>query len=102
MKASKLSCVIFIIIVLVIGTFTTLKVLMRHQDKLMKVASSKIEESARKCYLDGKCSGVETTLENLIKEGYLEQQIHPISKEYIDGSLVIRCVDFDCVTELKK
>lgn len=101
MKASKLSVILFLAIVVVIGVFTTFKVLDRHQEKLLKVASNKIVEQASKCFLDGKCSGSETTLDFLIREGYLEQQVHPVSKEFIDGNLVIKCTDFVCETDLK-
>ncbi len=101
MKASgKISVILVLAIVSVVVVGTYNKVIGQHKEKLLQVASSKIEEAARDCYLDGVCTGETTTLENLINFGYLGSQVHPISKEFISGSLVIACQDFACTTDL--
>lgn len=101
MKASRISLILFIALILLIGISTGLKVMNDHRTRLLKVAESKIEDAAKKCQLEGKCTTQQTTLDYLIEEKYLEPQIHPITKEFIDGSLVIECINFTCKTTLK-
>lgn len=99
--ASKISLVLFISIVLVVSAATALKVMDDHKEKLLLVARRKIEEAATKCHLENKCTSEETTLATLIDLKYLDQQIHPISKEYINGDLKVYCKDYICSVTLQ-
>lgn len=99
--ANRLSIILFISIIAVIIISTSLKVATRHKEALLYVTSSRIEEAARKCYLEEKCEGDRTTLGEIIEEGYLGSQIHPITKEFISKDLVINCENFICETNLE-
>ena len=99
-KKNNITLVLLLALVILIAASTTFKVMDRHEEKLLLVARRKIEEAARQCYLENKCTGESTYLGFLIKEGYLEAQVHPISKEFISEELTISCKDFECTTEL--
>lgn len=101
MKVSSISFILVIVLILLVGVSTALRVTNDHKDKLLRVASSKIEDAAQKCYLEEKCTTTNTTLGFLIESGYLEEQVHPITKEFIDKSLVVECINYRCKTELK-
>ena len=48
-----------------------------------------------------KCLEDETiTLGLLIEREYLENQIHPISKEYLNEKIVIECKNYVCTTDI--
>lgn len=79
---------------------TVIKVYDNHKESLLRVSSQKIEEAAKKCTLDEVCTEEKTTLGFLIEKGYLEKQVHPISKEFIDENLEITCVDYTCKTNI--
>ena len=79
-----------IIIVLMIGIPTFINIKKDHEDKLIKVSENRIKEAAKKCFLENKCTGDNTTLQNLYDLGYLETQVNPISKKYYDSSSVIK------------
>lgn len=98
---NKITFALFLGLVVLVTVCTALKVTSRHEEKLILVSQRKIEEAARKCYLEGKCTGESTYLGHLIKEGYLDAQVHPISKEFISEELTVSCKDFDCTTELE-
>ncbi len=100
-KTGKISFLLFLGIVALIGGATFMKVMTRHNEKLLRVAENKIEEAARKCYIEEKCTKYPVTLNELIQLSYLEKQVHPISKEFIDESLVINCEGYSCETTLK-
>lgn len=98
--ANKLSTILIIAIVAVIGIGTYFKVAERHREKLLEASSKKIEEAARKCRLEKKCLEEQITLGELIDKGYLEKQIHPITKEFVGEDLIIECESFVCKTTL--
>ncbi len=98
---SKISLLLFLVILAVVIGSTTIEVITRHNAKLLKVAEKTIVEAASKCYIEEKCTGDTTSLDELIKKDYLEPQVHPISKEYIDTNLVIVCRNYKCETTLK-
>lgn len=96
-----ISVCLIIIIIGVIIIATALKVYNNHKENLLRVSSQKIEEAARKCSLEEACTENKTTLKFLIEKGYIEKQVHPISKEYIDENLEITCDNYVCKTEIK-
>lgn len=83
---STIIIIVSILLVFIIGAF---KVYESHIDKLYLVVNNKIKESARKCYLENKCSG-EITLKDLIDWEYIDVVIDPVSKEEMDQSLCIK------------
>jgi hypothetical protein len=79
--------VLIAIFIIVIGT--VYKVYKNHIEHEYEVVEKKISENAKKCFLEEICTGNETTLGFLISSGYLDKQINPITKEYVDEALVI-------------
>lgn len=89
-----------IIIILMIGIPTFINIKKDHENKLIKVSEKRIEEAAKKCFLDNKCEGSKTTLQTLYDFGYLETQVNPISKKYYDSSSIIKYEDKKIILEL--
>lgn len=89
-----------IIIVLVIGIPTVINVKKDHEDKLLKVTEYKISEMAKKCFLDEKCEGNQTTLQQLYDLNYLNKQVNPISKKYYNSSSIIKYENKKIILEL--
>lgn len=79
-----------VIIILMIGIPTFINIKKDHENKLINVTQSKIKEQAKKCFLDEKCTGEQTTLQNLYDLGYLDIQVNPITKKYYDESSIIK------------
>lgn len=79
-----------VIIILMIGIPTFINIKKDHENKLISVTQSKIKEQAKKCFLDEKCTGEQTTLQNLYDFGYLDIQVNPITKKYYDESSIIK------------
>lgn len=79
-----------VIIILMIGIPTFINIKKDHENKLISVTQSKIKEQAKKCFLDEKCTGEQTTLQNLYDLGYLDIQVNPITKKYYDESSIIK------------
>lgn len=100
MDRNKISLILCAAITIIIVAGTIIKVYKNHEDSLLRVTEQRIEEAARKCVLDSTCQENKTTLEFLIQNGYLDEQVHPISKEYIDTSLEIECIDYVCTTKI--
>lgn len=61
---------------------TLYSVIKNHNDKLLEVSYKRIEEAAKKCYLDKKCSNEKITLKELYDNNYLEKESNPVTKEY--------------------
>lgn len=95
-KNVKLSLVMIGLIIGIISIGTTFKVNDEHREKLLLVSKGKIEYAARNCYLDEVCTGETVDLGFLIKKGYIDRQVHPLSKEYIQDNLNVKCKDYVC------
>ena len=89
-----------IIIVLMIGIPTYINVKKDHEHKLIEVTENNIKEAAKKCFLEKKCEGNNTTLLSLYNMGYLKEQVNPITKKYYDSSSIIRYEDKKIILEL--
>ena len=89
------------IIIITISVISIIKVYNNHINNLYLVVENKIEESAKKCFLEDNCEGKETTLNNLIALNYIEKQINPISKEYVNGDLKITFDGDNCHTTIR-
>lgn len=98
---TKISLILFVGTIALIGIATGIKVAEQHKEKLLLSVRSKIEEAARKCFLEGKCMEESIKLNDLIELQYLEKLVHPITKEYISGELTIYCKDYVCTTTLQ-
>lgn len=85
-----------IIILFCVGAYTVYD---DHVDKAYLVIENKVKESARKCYLDSVCEG-EITLNYLIDNNYLDVLVDPISKEEINGDMVINYSDNEVIFEI--
>ncbi len=101
MKKSKgINILLVICIIIIIVVATCLKVYDNHKNGLFRVVDQRIEEAAKRCFIEGVC-GEETTLGFLIEKGYLENQVHPITKEFVKKELVIICKDYACETSVE-
>ena len=89
-----------IIIIIMIGIPTFINVKKDHENKLIRVTQGKIKEAAKKCFLDNKCKGNETTLQTLYELKYLDKQVNPTTKKYYNESSVIRYEDKKIILEL--
>lgn len=99
-KSKIISYILILVIIAIVGIATMKKVYDEHEEKLLRVVTQKIEEAAENCYKRGDCSE-KVTLKFLVEKNYLDQPVHPISKEFVDENLVITCKNFDCSTEVK-
>lgn len=93
MEKKKVSNIgLIIITLLLIALFYSAEIVIKinqnHEEKLKYALTSKVEYAYKKCLLDKKCE-VQTTLNNLYMNGYLEQIVNPISKEIIDANTII-------------
>ena len=81
------------ILIVVVITATTINISEQHEDKQIYAVHSKVEYYAKRCYLEGKCSG-EVTLQSLYDLKYLnEQVVNPVTREVINPSLKINYTD---------
>ncbi len=70
-----------LIILFLISSITTYKIIKNHNDHLLEVSEKYIIEQAKKCFNEKKCSGVLVTLDNLYQNGYLINQVNPVTKK---------------------
>lgn len=91
----------FTIIFLVIVICTIKKVYDNHIEAEYTVLEKKLTESAKSCFLDKICEGEETTFGFLVKSGYLTSTVNPVTKEYLQDDLVIKCVDYKCSVDVR-
>ncbi len=102
-KISKIATVALIVVIIgVVVIATILKVYNNHKESLFQVVDKRIEEAAKKCSLEEVCTEGTTTLGFLIEKGYLEKQVHPISKEYVDENLSVTCSGYICKTDVEQ
>ena len=81
------------ILIVVVITATTINLTENHEDKQIYAMQSKVEYYAKRCYLEGKCSG-EVSLNKLYELKYINDQVvNPVTKEVIDSNLKINFVD---------
>ncbi len=100
MKTSRLiSLTIVILIIIVICGATSYKIYSNHRADLLKVTTKKIEEAALKCNLEGSCED-KMTFSKLKEKGYIDNEIHPITKEFINDNLEITCSNYECKTKI--
>ncbi len=76
-----ISGAIVIILGLIISV-TTYKVMKLHQEKLILVEEKYIIEKAKKCINEKKCNENKVTLKQLYELEYLNKQSNPVTKEY--------------------
>ena len=79
-------------LLVVISLAATVKLNDKHEERLIYAVETKVEYLAKRCYLEGNCDG-SITLETLYDLEYVDEVIHPITKEEIDSSKVITYVD---------
>lgn len=86
--------------ILLVITSTVIKVSTKHKESEMLVVTKRIEEAARKCSIEEKCKEEIVSLGFLIQKGYLEAQVHPLTKEYISEGTPIMCKNLVCTVEI--
>jgi len=84
--------VTIILLAVIVVTKTSFVLNEHHEEKALYAMHSKVEYYAKRCYLEGKCSG-SITLQTLYDLGYLKEVINPINKEVINSNLVIDYID---------
>lgn len=66
------------------------KININHNDKLLLVSKKNIEEQARKCYNDKKCTKSVVTLQELEDLNYLNNEFNPVTKEYYNKKSYVK------------
>ena len=89
-----------IIIIIMIGIPTYINIKKDHENKLIRVTQGRINEAAKKCFLDNKCEGTETTLQALYDLKYLDKQLNTITKKYYAESSFISYEDKKIILDL--
>ena len=77
-------------IVLIILIPTVYTIIKNHNDRLIKVSYKRIEEAAKKCVEDEKCTDKKITLKELYDNKYLKKESNPISKEYYNEESYVK------------
>lgn len=83
----------FIIIIFLIGGFTSYKVIKGHNDRLMLVSEKYILEKAKLCYDRNICTEDTVTLRLLYDLDFLNVQVNPVTKEYYNENSYIKKED---------
>jgi hypothetical protein len=102
MERKKISNFTILLVTIVIcGVMVISKTVMvlknRHEEKLMFSMHTKVEYYAKRCYLEGKCSG-NIILNDLYEKEYLKEEVvNPITKEVLDKNIIIRYEDEEVV-----
>lgn len=86
------------ILVVVVVTKTTMEINKDREKKLMNALNSKIEYAFKRCRLENRCSN-DITLGMLIENGYLNEQINPITKEVISEHVRINYVNGETIID---
>lgn len=101
MKINNIISVVLVsAIFLLVIISTVVKVSMNHNEREMLVVTKRIEEAARKCSIEEKCSEEIISLGLLIQKGDLDKQVHPKTKEYISEGTPILCKSLTCEVEI--
>lgn len=95
-NSKKISIILVCVTIVVIVVATIIKVYSNHKENLLRVANQKIAEAGEKCVLDGTCIETAFTLGVLIENGYIDEVVHPLTKEYISDSTIIKCENYRC------
>lgn len=99
-KTSKIISIILVFsIIITIIVASVHKVYSNHKNDLLKVVNQKISEAGEKCNREEKCEN-EFTLGFLIENGYIDEQVHPITKEYVDKASKITCNNYNCFSNI--
>ena len=77
-------------IVLIILIPTVYKIVVEHNDRLLKVTTKRIEEAAKNCKLDEKCTNDKITLKELYDKKYLKKESNPITKKYYNEESYVK------------
>lgn len=86
------------ILVVVVVTKTTMEINKDREKKLMYALNSKIEYAFKRCRLENRCSN-DITLGMLIENGYLNEQVNPITKEVISEHVRINYVNGETIID---
>jgi len=92
MEKNKTKYFIPLIIIIILLGITLYKIIKNREDNLYKALYGKIEYQAKKCFLNKDCQDT-TTLEELYNLNYLETLYDPVTKEILDGNLIIEFKD---------
>lgn len=99
-KTSKIISIILVFsIIITVIVASVYKVYSNHKNDLLKVVNQKMAEAGEKCNREGKCES-EFTLGFLIENGYIDEQVHPITKEYVDKDSKITCDNYNCFSNI--
>lgn len=76
-------------ILIIIMLPTSINVLKTHNNRARLVVEKRILEAAEKCVNEEKCSTINTTLNDLYKNNYLDTQYDPVTKKVYDKNIKI-------------
>jgi hypothetical protein len=97
-KNKTIIYVTIIVVILLIGIPSTIKVINNHNEKLKRVVINEIVRYAKDCYYNESCIDDKITLEELYDKTDLEEQINPVTKmKYNVDSYVLVSEDFKFV-----
>lgn len=77
-----------LVCILCILTLTVVAYIEDHNKKLIYSTEEQVKYIAKRCYLEGMCKSI-MTLDDLYKNGYAREIIHPITKEVVDSNKTI-------------
>ncbi len=98
MNTNKITIIgTIIVIMLIVGSVTTYKVIKNHHKKLIQVTTDRIVDAAKKCYYEEKCTNKTVTLKELYDLNYISKQSNPISKEYYNEESYVKLDSFKFV-----
>lgn len=80
---------VLVILVLVVGS-TIWKVRSESLNRSVTVVSKRITEGFQECQFDDVCKSDEITLGELIRLGYAEEEVNPLTKLYYSHNSMIR------------
>lgn len=81
MKVKEIIVLILLSVVLLYTGVIAYKMVYKHNENLIVVTTKRIEEAAKKCVSEDKCTKNNITLEVLYKNGYLNEEFNPVTKE---------------------
>lgn len=82
MSKTKIIVLTLLISFFSVFSLTLWKVQKKHQDALVLVVEKRIIEAAEDCLRNDDCQRTPITLQKLITEGYLKEEVNPITKMY--------------------
>ena len=93
--SKNITIILIVAIIVIVCTFSAVKVHNQHKQKLYDAMTSKIEEKALKCYNEDNCKESPITLKELYDKEYIETIINPLNDEYLNEQSYIEIINLN-------